>query len=227
MHITERGLHENGRDYAFRTITDNIIRLELVPGSRVSENELASCLGLSRTPVREALQELAKVKLVEVYPQRGSIVSLIDYDLIEEARFVRCVLECAVIELVCDMAAPYQISELEGNVKLQEFFMENFAPEKLMQLDNEFHQMLFAIAHKQQSYVMMERMSMHFDRVRNMALSAVKDIKIVEDHKKILQAVRDKNPVLARQLMEHHLNRYRVDESAIRQLYPQYMKNSR
>lgn len=225
MYMTERGLHENGRDYAFRTITDNIIRLELAPGSRISENELASRLGLSRTPVREALQELVKAKLVEVYPQRGSVVSLIDYDLIEEARFVRCVLECAVIELVCDVVTPHQIAELESNVKMQEFWLENFSPEKLMELDNEFHRMLFVIANKHQSYVMMERMSMHFDRVRNMALNAVKDIKIVEDHKEILQAIRDKKPVLARQLMDHHLNRYRVDESAIRQLYPQYMKN--
>ena len=53
---------------------------------------------LSRTPVREALLELAKSKLVVIYPQRGSFVSKIDYNLVEESRFVRLVLEKAIVE---------------------------------------------------------------------------------------------------------------------------------
>ncbi|UQT49404.1 GntR family transcriptional regulator [Flavonifractor plautii] len=53
-------------------LKDNIVRLELKPGSLVSENELAAEMGLSRTPVREALIELSKVKIVEIYPQRGA-----------------------------------------------------------------------------------------------------------------------------------------------------------
>ena len=50
-------------------------------------------MGLSRTPVREALIELAKVKIIETYPQRKSVVSLIDYDLVDESRFMRDVPE--------------------------------------------------------------------------------------------------------------------------------------
>lgn len=225
MYTTERKLHENGRDYALRTIKENIIRLELEPGSRVSENELASTLGLSRTPVREALQELAKVKLVEVYPQRGSVVSLIDYELVEEATFMRNVLECAVVELACEMATPYQIAELETNVKLQEFTLENFSAEKLMELDNEFHRMLFQIANKNQSYLLLESMTVHFDRVRNMALSVVKDIKIVEDHRAIVRAIQEKDPLTAKKVMYLHLHRYKVDKTVICEKYPQYMKN--
>lgn len=224
MYITDRKLHENGRDYALRTIKENIIRLELAPGSRISENELASMLGLSRTPVREALQELAKIKLVEVYPQRGNFVSLIDYELVEEATFMRNVLECAVVELVCEKADPYQIAELEANVKLQEFTLENFSPEKLMELDNEFHHMLFQIANKNQSYLLLEGMTVHFDRVRNMALSAIRDIKIVEDHRAIVQAISEKNPLAARQLMNKHLQRYKLDKATISEQYKEYMK---
>lgn len=106
MRILARRLRETGRDYALRNLKDNIIHLELKPGSMVSENELAAQMGLSRTPVREALMELSKVRLVDVYPQRGSAVALIDYDLVEEARFMRSVMECAVVELVCRMATP-------------------------------------------------------------------------------------------------------------------------
>ena len=101
MRITERDPRETGRDYALRTLKDNIIHLELAPGEKVSENELAVQMKLSRTPVREALIELSKVRIVEIYPQRGSVVSLVDHDRVEEARFMRTVLETAVVELMC------------------------------------------------------------------------------------------------------------------------------
>ena len=69
---------------------------------------------------------------------------------------------------------------------------------------------------------MIQHISIHFDRVRSMALSSVKDIKIVEDHAQLLQALRDQDGARARALMEKHLNRYKFDEAAIRETYPQY-----
>ena len=99
MFITGRYPHESGRDYAMRVIRDNIIRLELEPGAAITDRELAAELGLSRTPVREALLDLAKVKIVDIYPQRGSSVAYIDYSLVEEAQFVRSVLELSLIHI--------------------------------------------------------------------------------------------------------------------------------
>ena len=89
MYVTQRQQGESGRSYALRTIKENIVRLELAPGSKVSESEIAAGLGLSRTPVREALQELSRERIVEIYPQRGSIIALVDYTLVDEARFMR------------------------------------------------------------------------------------------------------------------------------------------
>ena len=129
MRLLERFPRETGRDYALRTIKDNIISLRLAPGSQISENELAAEMGLSRTPVREALIELSKVKIIEIYPQKKSVVSLIDYSMVEEARFIRNLLECAVVELDCKMAAEEDIRRLEENVQLQNFYLDNFYAE--------------------------------------------------------------------------------------------------
>ena len=123
MKILERLPRETGRDYALRVLKENIINLELAPGSLVSENELSAMLGLSRTPVREALIELSKVKIVDIYPQKGSAVALIDYDLIEEARFMRNLLESAVVELVCEMATPQDIVMLKSNLECRAFIL--------------------------------------------------------------------------------------------------------
>ena len=119
MKILERLPRENGRDYALRVIKDNIIHLNLEPGSQISENELSAKLGLSRTPVREALIELSKVRIIEIQPQKRSVVALIDYDLVEESRFMRNVLECAVVDLVCEMAGPEDVERLRENIRLQ------------------------------------------------------------------------------------------------------------
>ena len=222
MYILERLPRETGRDYALRTIKENIISLDLAPGSQISENELAAGMGLSRTPVREALIELSKVRIVEIQPQKRSVVAPIDYTLVEESRFMRNVLECAVIELVCAMATPEAIAKLEENVRLQNYYLDSNDAPKLMELDNEFHRMLFEIAQKMQVYAMVQNLSIHFDRVRRMALNSVKDLKIVEDHAAIVIAVRGKDPAQARRIMEKHLSRYQVDAAAICENYPQY-----
>lgn len=222
MRLTPRTARETGREYALRTIKDNIIRLELAPGSFISENELAAEMGLSRTPVREALIDLAKVKIIEIAPQKRSVVAYVDYDMVEEARFIRNVLETAVVELVCAMRTAEDLEKLEENVKLQRFYLEHANYGGMMELDNQFHEILFQIAQKPQAYQMVQHIAIHFDRVRSMALSSVKDIKIVEDHAQIVEALRQQDAAKARVIMEKHLNRYKFDEEAIRETYPQY-----
>ena len=222
MRLTPRDPRETGREYALRTIKDNIIRLELAPGSLVSENELAAQMGLSRTPVREALIDLAKVRIIEITPQKRSVVAYIDYDMVEEARFMRNVLECAAVELACRKAGTDEIRRLESNVKLQRFHLDQGNYGCIMELDNQFHEMLFHIAQKPQVHAMIQQISIHFDRVRSMALSTVKDMKIVEDHERIVQALMERDTQTARAVMEKHLNRYRFDEAAMRQAYPDF-----
>ena len=186
----------------------------------VSENELAMQMGLSRTPVREALMSLAKVKLIEVYPQRGSAVAPIDYDLVEEATFMRGVLEASVVELACECASNEQKVALEENVALQERYLAEGRMEALMQLDNELHHMLFIAARKEQTWEMLSGFTVHFDRVRRMALDAPRNDRNVADHRAIVQAVVNGNAKEARRAMELHLNRYRVDEELLRERYP-------
>ena len=222
MHVTPRTPRETGREYALRTIKDNIVRLELAPGSLISENELAAEMGLSRTPVREALIDLAKVKIIEITPQKRSVVAYIDYEMVEEARFMRYTLECAVVELACQNATAGEILQLEENVRLQRFHLEHGNYGGIMALDNQFHEILFQIAQKSQVYAMIQQISIHFDRVRSIALNNVKDLKIVEDHAQIVQALMDRDAAQAKAVMERHLNRYTFDEQAIRQTYPQF-----
>ena len=224
MRILERLPRESGRDYALRTIKDNIIHLDLAPGSLISENELAVQLGLSRTPVREALIELSRSKVLEIAPQKRTVVAPIDSALVEEARFTRHVLECAVVELVCSMATPEDIFRLEENVRLQEFYIENGPLNAIMELDDAFHKMLFDIAKKAQLHALVQYIAIHFDRVRSLALSNIQDLKIVKDHRLILEAIRSRNGGKAKDIMSKHLSRSKVDAEDLRNRFPQYFR---
>jgi DNA-binding GntR family transcriptional regulator len=224
MNILNRELRESAREYALRIIKENIISLNLPPGSMVSENELSIKLGLSRTPVREALIELSKSKVVEIYPQKGIYISLIDTELVEEDRFLRLVLETAVVKMACDVATEEDILSLEANLQLQDFYLQNPSPNNLLKLDDEFHKKLFTICNKNRIYALMNSTTIHFDRVRSLSLAAIKDIKIVNDHQAILHAIKTKDKAAGEAIITKHLTRYKIDNEQLRIEYPNYYK---
>ena len=127
-------------------------------------------------------------------------------------------------ELDCEMAAPGDLERLSENIRLQSLYLDDFYTGQLMALDNQFHGMLFDIAKKSQVYALIQNISIHFDRVRTLALSSVKSGKIVQDHVDLVDAIRRKDPKSARELMALHLNRYDLDPAALRAAYPQYFK---
>lgn len=220
MITVERNFKETAREYALRTLKENIVNLNLEPGSLIKENEIAELLGVSRTPVREALMELSRIKIVEIYPQKGSYVAKIDFEQVEEARFLRVALEKAIVELVCKVAGEADLTSLKGNIDLQEFYLSHALRQQLHEQDDAFHKMLFTIPNRLQTYDVMSGMMLHFDRVRKMGIDTIKDIKIVEDHKAILEAIQSRNGSQAREEMEKHLYRMKFDCDEVRQQYP-------
>ncbi|MCR4807785.1 MAG: GntR family transcriptional regulator [Lachnospiraceae bacterium] len=215
---------ESAKSYALRELTENIIHMELKPGTLISENELSRTLGVSRTPIREAIQELVKAQLIEVFPQKGSYVAAISFDAVEEAAFLRRTLEAAIVEELCDVITDDQLKTLYENVDLQEYYLNNGMSGKIMDLDNEFHEMLFTISGKEQTYRLMHSAMGQFDRMRALALYSIKDIKVVSDHRDIIDAISKRDKETARGLMIRHLLRYKLDKEEVLKEYPDYFK---
>ncbi len=222
MVITPKKPSESNREYAFRTISENIISLDIEPGSMIGEQEIATMLGLSRTPVHEALLELSKSKIVDILPQKGCLVSMIDSELIREARFLRITVETALVEDACELAKEEDLRLLEDNLELQEFYLVK-DPMKLLTLDNEFHEIIYRICNKMQCHYMVSLMSMHFDRVRSLSLHSVKDLKIVSDHRAIFEAIKKKDPAAARAAFQKHMARFELDWNIISREYKKYI----
>ena len=222
MKNIEKQSKESNRDYAFRVIRDNIISLELKPGTMISEQDLAYELDLSRTPVHEALQELSKTKIVEIFPQKGSLVSLINLELVDEAVFVRATLESAITEEACKIANDEDIKYLTENVELQEFLLKQNNIDKFMEMDNLFHQKMYEITNKMQCYYMVKSMNIHHDRFRALRVHGADRSPILKMHKQILKAIKERNAEEARVLTAEHINRTKLDAAEIQKKYPEY-----
>ena len=222
MELLDRQPSENARSYALRVLLHNIITLELAPGSAVSENELSLVLKLPRPPVREALIELSKMGLVDIQPQRGSYIAKIDYELVEESRFMRLVLENAVLALVCEGISPEHEEMLRANMAEETRHLEAGDYPRLFELDTDFHRLLFLSVGKARTYSIIHSQMVHFDRLRALSLKSLKPDKIVEDHENILYAIGRRDSELAEMLMTRHLTRHRVEKSELIKLYPDY-----
>ena len=224
MNIPEILPHEAAKEYALRVLKKNIITLELQPGSQISENELSSALSLSRTPIREALAELAKVKLIEIVPQKRTSISLIDYDLVEEASFMRYPMESAVIERVCQLRTEQDLICLEENIALQKVYFQNGLKDRLFEKDNEFHRAFFEMTHNLEIFQLMQNLEVHFDRVRSLFVNNIQELGIVEEHEAIVQGIKNRDAAYTKAQLQAHLNRYKVDATELQRRFPDYFR---
>lgn len=229
MKVLEKIYGENVRTYAYRTILQNILTLELPPGMMVSENDLSEQLQISRTPVREALLEMRRLELVESFPQKGSYVTRIDYSLIDDAQFIRVSLETAVVRLACQRGITDDyLEKLRVNVKQQrEYEPMDETHFVMLDLDNAFHKLLFESVQKQKAYDFMQTQMVHFDRLRTLAfqrLKTQKNMRTVEDHENILYAIEKRDEELAEMIMGRHLTRHLAEKEELGKLCPEYFK---
>ena len=93
LDIKNAGTKETIRNQVYNILKENIIQANLKPGTQVSEQELGDELKVSRTPVREAMIHLAQEELVEIIPQKGTYISKINIEAVEESRYMRQILE--------------------------------------------------------------------------------------------------------------------------------------
>lgn len=221
----KRHKREYTREYVIRVLRHNIINLNLKPGQLVSENEIAEVLGVSRTPVREAFIELSRASMVEIYPQKGTCISPIDMDVVEESRFMRCALEKAIVKLCCDVLSHTDIATLEENLRLQESCVGCKDYKYLLSLDDSFHEYLFKACGKEMTYSLIKSVMSQFDRVRILNFVEM-DMEItVNEHKQILQAIKNKDKEMSENLMEKHLTRVIFDMSYLKEKHPEYFKS--
>ncbi len=193
--------------WVYGVLRGNIIKLHLVPGLAMTEVEIADQLHTSRTPVREAFIRLVEDGLLEIYPQKGSFVSLIDIQQAEEACFVRRVLTKAILKEACEYFPEDCLFDLSANLTMQTFCKTQQNYEKMFDLDNEFHQILYRGSGKERIWLQIRKMNGNFDRLRMLRLFVSKFSwdKIIDEHHELTQLVIHKNSANVDKMVDKHL----------------------
>jgi DNA-binding GntR family transcriptional regulator len=156
-------------------LRDAIVRGTLTPRTSLSEATIASTLDVSRTPVREALAQLAEEQLVQIYRKVGTVVAPISVSVLDEGRFARSTLECANHVRLAQTITPAQLDEFGRIVRDQRRAVEAHQVDEFFRLDELMHRRLFEFAGHAHVWTMLEPMKRQFDRVRWLLLDGVAD----------------------------------------------------
>jgi len=214
--------NESVRQYVYRILNIRIQLCELAPGTMLSENSLAAELGVSRTPVREALQDLAAQNFVEVLPQRGSRVTLLDIKRIEDGFFVRQAIEIAVAEKLCDYIRPDDYTRLKKETEYYLDLSQRGVLSKTEFLENGFHQGLFEACGKSEAFYHMRYFSAHSSRYQKLRSSDENYVDNFQTHLDILEAIHRGDKKEVREMMGRHIQKSFFDVDIVRKKYPQY-----
>ncbi|MEK4523110.1 GntR family transcriptional regulator [Psychrobacillus sp. FSL W7-1493] len=213
------------RDHVYETLKESIIKLDLKPGQSVSEKEISELLSVSRTPVREAFVKLAQEELLEVYPQRGTFISLIDLEHVEEVRFIRELLERASAKLAAERPENVDFVSLRENLQRQRYCIEEKNYTKLFELDEEFHYIISIGAEKPRIWSVLQNFNSHLNRIRMLSLAANYNWEqILSQHMVIANAIENGDPQLADEAMGEHLRKLRFELDSLKEEYPDYFK---
>ncbi len=194
------------REIVFETIRMAIINQVLRPGERLMETQLADELGVSRTPVREAIRKLELEGLVVMVPRRGAYVAGISMRDIHEVFQVRGALEALAASLAAERITPEELEEMERQLVKEAEETEANNLKSIVQIDTTFHDIMYKASRNQKLIQMINNLQEQLQRFRSASLARPGRSKTaLEEHKKIAEAIAARDTKLAEQFALEHI----------------------
>ena len=215
------------QEMVYRTLRDKIVSMELKPGTTISTQEIADSLSVSRTPVREAFIRLQREDLLDVTPQRSTVVSKINMDRVYQERFIREALEIEVAQKFIEVATPEVLARMRRNIEKQYAAIEEQRYVDYLELDNALHQTAFTETHEDLGRSIVQQMNGHYDRIR---LISAWEGQIVytamQEHEKYVDYIERKDALHARKLLRSHLQALRMQEEILLTNWSEYFNDA-
>jgi DNA-binding GntR family transcriptional regulator len=219
-----RGRHpSSARAQAYDRLRAAIVSLRLKPGARIADAQLAQELGVSRTPVREAILQLADEGLVDVVPQHGTFVAPISLEAVREAQFVREALEVAALREVVARITDAELAELEDALAAQAG--AEGEPARFYALDEAFHRRLMEISSFPGAWRIAARSRAHLNRVRILSLPGPEVIaELVGQHVALVERLRARDGAGAEAVLHEHLRMVYSHLPELERAHPEYFE---
>ncbi|MGD0722208.1 MAG: GntR family transcriptional regulator [Roseiarcus sp.] len=207
-------------------LRERILTMELEPGESINERRLADWLGVSRTPIREAINRLSANGLIAIVPNVGTSVSLINADKVREFNLIRTSLESLIVRLAAERFDERGETILLGLIERQ---VETTRAPKLVEnilVDTEFHRAIAGIAGLSATWAILQHVMDEILRVRHLSVRRPRPLtEPIAEHRAIVAALRTKDPERSDRAMKAHLDAsaHRILEALAQ--YPGYLEH--
>jgi DNA-binding GntR family transcriptional regulator len=205
--------HDDGESYSsslrakvFNQLQNDILNGKYQPEDSLIETRLSEELGVSRTPIREALRQLELEGLVQSIPNKGAVVKGITAKDIEDIYTIRMMIEGLAARWAAEKISPEELKELKEAVDLEEFYTIKNDTDHLLKFDSRFHEIIFRASKSKPLMHTLRTFHHYVQRARNTSLSTPgRAMEVLKEHKAILQAIVDQNPDMAEKLTTEHV----------------------
>ncbi|SMB86667.1 transcriptional regulator, GntR family [Desulfonispora thiosulfatigenes DSM 11270] len=196
------------REIVFETLRDAIINQTLRPGERLMEIQLAEEMGVSRTPVREAIRKLELEGFAVMVPRKGAYVAGISIKDINEVFEIRGALEVLAVGLAAQRITEEEIEEIQRHLIKETEETEANNLRSIVEIDTTFHDLLYKAARNQKLLQIINNLQEQLHRFRSASLARPgRGMVALEEHKKIIEALIARDVDLAKQLAKTHIEK--------------------
>ena len=198
------------RNKVFKYIKSQIINGVYAPGEALLELKLADELGVSRTPVREAIRLLEVEGLVETTAKKGAVVLGISHKDVEDIYAIRELVEGLAARLAVERMNPLELREMQKIYDLMEFYAQKNDVEELAELDNRFHQLIYEASGSKILNLTLSNLHQYIQLARLESLKKKNRLPhTIDEHRAILEAFLNKNPDKAEKALTEHVKQAR------------------
>ena len=217
--------------WVYEKLRNQIENLELAPGLELNILSLSEELGVSRSPVRDALLRLERDRLVDIFPQRGTRVSYLDYDIIRQERFMRLRLEIGALEACIDKKRSAEeleafVTRLRSNLLSQHADLISGEYKSFFAHDDELHYMFYTEASLERVWKVLKAHTGNEHRIRILSYRS-KGIaeSVEEDHEALVNAIAKSNKEEAVKIDTLHLSKLTEEIEALKEQFSKYFTN--
>lgn len=191
----------------FNILRDNILEGKYVHDEKLIEVKLAQELGVSRTPVREALKQLELEGLVENIPNKGVVVKGISKQDISDIYTIRLAIEGIAVEWAMERMSEEDVEKLKEIYELMEFYTLKKDYLKISELNTQFHEVIYKATKSRYLEQVLKDFQYYIKTTRNKSLRTPGRLEsALEEHREILDAFITRDPKKAREVLENHID---------------------
>lgn len=194
------------RDVVFHTLREAILKGELKPGERLMELQLAAKLGVSRTPIREAIRMLEQEGLAVTVPRKGAEVAKMTEKDMEDVLVVRAALDGLAVELACDNITEEQLEQLQNAERRFGNCIKNGELKKIAEADVEFHEVIYQATGNARLVTMLSNLREQMYRYRVEYLKDADNYpELLREHQAIVEGISKRDKKHVSEVMRSHV----------------------